>query len=117
VGGNRFRLKPCALAAASISLAFAHASLWANPTGPQVVSGQVNFQQPSASVLNVTNSPGAIINWQGFSIGAGEVTRFVQQSAASSVLLRLWAMDMPTVNVVAMRVTPMTTHAFAPATR
>ena len=89
MGGNRFRLKPCALVAASISLAFAHASIWANPTGPQVISGQVNFQQPNASVLNVTNSPGAIINWQGFSIGASEVTRFVQQSAASSVLNRV----------------------------
>jgi filamentous hemagglutinin family protein len=82
-------LKPCTLVAASISLLFAHASLWANPTGPQVVNGQVNFQQPNASVLNVANSPGSIINWQGFSIGAGEVTRFIQQSATSSVLNRV----------------------------
>jgi filamentous hemagglutinin family protein len=82
-------LKPCTLVAASISLLFAHASPWANPTGPQVVSGQVNFQQPNASVLNVTNSPGAIVNWQGFSIGASEVTRFIQQSATSSVLNRV----------------------------
>ncbi len=89
MGGDRFRLKPCTLAAASISLLFASPSLWANPTAPQVVSGQVSFQQPNASVLNVTNSPGAIINWQGFSIGASEVTRFVQQSAASSVLNRV----------------------------
>src|SRR5688572_2834912 len=89
VGGKRFRLKPCTLAAAGISLLFASSSPWANPTGPQVVSGQVNFQQPNASVLNVTNSPGAIINWQGFSIGASEVTRFVQQSAASTVLNRV----------------------------
>jgi filamentous hemagglutinin family protein len=82
-------LKPCTLVAASISLLFAHPSLLAGPTGPQVVSGQVSFQQPNASVLNVTNSPGSIINWQGFSIGAGEVTRFIQQSATSSVLNRV----------------------------
>ena len=62
MGGNRFRLKPCALAVAGMSLLFAHSSLWANPTGPQVVNGQVNIQQPNASVLNVTNSSGSIIN-------------------------------------------------------
>src|SRR5262249_46909546 len=43
--------------------------------------------------LNVTNSPGAIINWQGFSIGAGETTRFIQQNAASSVLNRVVGPD------------------------
>ncbi len=61
----------------------------ANPTGPSVVSGSVSFQHPNASTLSVTNSPGAVINWQGFSIGAGEATRFIQQSSASAVLNRV----------------------------
>jgi filamentous hemagglutinin family protein len=37
----------------------------------------------------VTNSPNSIINWQSFSIGANEITRFTQQSAASAVLNRV----------------------------
>ena len=61
----------------------------ANPTGPSVVSGSVSFQHPNASTLSVTNSPGSVINWQGFSIGAGEATRFIQQSSASAVLNRV----------------------------
>lgn len=65
---------------------------WANPQGAQVVNGQVGFQQ-QGSVLSVTNSPGAIINWQNFSINAGESTRFIQQSAASAVLNRVVGQD------------------------
>jgi molybdate transport system substrate-binding protein len=50
-----------------------------------VVSGQAAFNQ-FGKTLNVTNSPGTIINWQAFSIARDEATRFVQQSAASAVL-------------------------------
>lgn len=64
----------------------------ANPLGPQVVQGQAGFSQNS-NVLSVTNTPGAIINWQSFSIGAGEVTRFIQQNASSSVLNRVVGQD------------------------
>jgi filamentous hemagglutinin family protein len=41
----------------------------------------------------VTNSNGAIINWQQFNIGAGETTHFAQASASSSVLNRVLAND------------------------
>src|SRR6185436_12205904 len=61
---------------------------FANPTGQQVVSGQVSFQQ-AGNLLQITNSPSSIINWQSFSIGAGEITRFIQQSSASAVLNRV----------------------------
>lgn len=60
----------------------------ANPLGPSVANGQVGFAT-TGSTLTVTNTPGAIINWQGFSIAANEVTRFAQQSAASAVLNRV----------------------------
>lgn len=60
----------------------------ANPTGPTVVNGTATFQQ-SGNLLQITNSPSAIINWQAFSIPVGEVTRFNQQSAASAVLNRV----------------------------
>src|SRR5271168_3901245 len=61
---------------------------FANPTGPQIVAGQVSIAG-SGNQLSITNSPGAIINWQSFSIGAGELTRFIQQSSSSSVLNRI----------------------------
>ncbi|HEY8609142.1 MAG TPA: filamentous hemagglutinin N-terminal domain-containing protein [Noviherbaspirillum sp.] len=69
---------------------------WANPQGAQVVAGQASFSQQGA-VLSVTNSPGAIINWQSFSIGAGETTRFIQQNAASAVLNRITGQDPTTI--------------------
>ncbi len=61
----------------------------ANPQGAQVVSGTATFSQPSANVLNVTNSHNAIINWQSFSIGQGQTTNFIQPSSASAVLNRV----------------------------
>ena len=64
----------------------------ANPTAPTVVSGSASFQS-SGNTLTVTNTPGAIINWQSFSIGAGATTRFVQQSAATTVLNRVREQD------------------------
>ena len=85
----RFKLTYLAVVAAFIPLSFDLPGAWANPTGPQVVSGQVGISRPNASTLNVTNSSGAIINWQGFSIGAGEITRFIQPSASSAVLNRV----------------------------
>lgn len=90
---DRFELKRVSVIAASIHLLFAEVPLWANPTGPQVVSGAASFATPDARTLNVTNSPGTVIHWQGFSIGAGEVTRFIQQSSSSAVLNRVVGPD------------------------
>ncbi|MFM7533911.1 MAG: filamentous hemagglutinin N-terminal domain-containing protein, partial [Rubrivivax sp.] len=64
----------------------------ANPTDPSVVVGSARFEQAGHS-LTVTNSPGAVIEWRGFSVGVGEITRFAQQSAASSVLNRVTGQD------------------------
>ena len=60
----------------------------ANPLNPIVANGAATFAT-TGNVLTVTNTPGTIINWQGFSIGANEITRFAQQSAASAVLNRV----------------------------
>ena len=68
-------------------------SVQANPTGPTIVHGSAHFGHPGAGTLNVTTSPNAIINWQGFSIGADEVTRFIQPSASSAVLNRVGGAD------------------------
>src|SRR4051812_8568917 len=60
----------------------------ANPTGPSVASGSASFAAAGSS-LTITNSANAIINWQGFSIGVNEITRFLQSSAGSAVLNRV----------------------------
>jgi filamentous hemagglutinin family protein len=64
----------------------------ANPAGQQVVNGQATFTNQNG-VLSIVNTPGAIINWQSFSIDAGETTRFLQQSASSAVLNRILGQD------------------------
>jgi filamentous hemagglutinin family protein len=78
--------------ATAVACVIAAGQALANGTDPTVVAGQASFSA-SGSSLNVTNNPGAIINWQGFSIGAGESTRFIQQSATSSVLNRVIGPD------------------------
>jgi filamentous hemagglutinin family protein len=60
----------------------------ANPTGGAVVNGSASFAT-NGNTLTVTNTPGTIINWQGFSIGTNETTRFAQQNATSAVLNRV----------------------------
>lgn len=56
----------------------------ANPLGANVVAGAVSFSGAGTSNLTIhQSSKAAIINWQEFSIGAGEVTRFVQPGASS----------------------------------
>ncbi|TAK81845.1 MAG: filamentous hemagglutinin N-terminal domain-containing protein, partial [Betaproteobacteria bacterium] len=76
--------------ALAVSAAFAAyaASTLANPSGGTVVSGGATFQL-NGNTLNITNTPGAIINWQQFSIGKDEITRFIQQNAASGILNRV----------------------------
>ncbi|MBX3660833.1 MAG: filamentous hemagglutinin N-terminal domain-containing protein [Burkholderiales bacterium] len=84
------RLHPKA-AALAVAACFGGAAL-ANPTNPTVVHGTATFQQ-AGNILNITNSPSAIINWGSFSISAGELTRFIQQSASSAVLNRVIGQD------------------------
>jgi filamentous hemagglutinin family protein len=76
------------LAAVAVSSCFAAPAALANPTGANVVRGTAAIHQ-AGNLLQITNSPNAIINWQSFSIGANEITRFVQQSPSSAVLNRV----------------------------
>ena len=61
----------------------------AQPTGGQVVAGTATFSV-GAGALTVTQTSGrAIINWQDFSIAAGELAKFVQPDATSATLNRV----------------------------
>ncbi len=85
----RHRLKPVY---AAVLLAISVQTAQANPLGGNVTSGSASFAT-SGNTLTVTNTPGTIINWQGFSIGSSEVTHFAQQSASSTVLNRVVGND------------------------
>jgi filamentous hemagglutinin family protein len=92
-------LKP-KLLAVSVAACFAlnAAPLRANPTGPTVVHGGVGFNGLGTSALTITNQAGgnAIINWNGFSIGINELTRF-QQFANLAVLNRVTGSDISSI--------------------
>lgn len=78
-----------AIAAASAILLTGGAAR-ANPDGATVVQGEATVSAPGPAELVVDQrSDQAIINWQAFSIGAGEVTRFLQPSAAAVALNRV----------------------------
>ena len=86
-------MSPCKrLVTALLLLAFG-CTAQANPSGATVANGTVSFSQPNASTLNITNTPGAIVNWQQFGIAQGELTRFIQQSASSAILNRVTGQD------------------------
>ncbi len=61
---------------------------FALPAGADVVAGQAQIQN-SLNKLTVENSRNAIVNWQSFSIAAGETTHFLQPDATSAVLNRV----------------------------
>ncbi|AOF82424.1 hypothetical protein BSY238_2488 [Methyloversatilis sp. RAC08] len=85
-GARALRRVVAAMAAALPGLAIA------NPTGHQVIHGNVGVQV-QGSTLNITASDKAIINWQQFSIQPGETTRFIQPSSTASVLNRVVGQD------------------------
>lgn len=61
----------------------------ANPTGGVVVNGNVTFSG-GAGTLNIHQGSNlAIIDWQDFSIGVGELTQFYQPGAGSVALNRV----------------------------
>jgi filamentous hemagglutinin family protein len=66
----------------------------AAPTGAEVVAGVAKVTKASAtSTLINQATQKAIINWQSFSIGSGELVRFVQPNASSVALNRVIGSD------------------------
>jgi filamentous hemagglutinin family protein len=68
------------------------ASAQALPTGLTVVHGQASVAT-AGDRMTVTNSSGAILNWQSFSIGARQGVHFQQPDVASKVLNRVVGND------------------------
>jgi filamentous hemagglutinin family protein len=84
-GLGRFRPKLIAVAVASC---FVTSTALANPTGHSVAHGNVTVKEVG-NLLKIHNSPNAVINWRSFSIGANEITRFIQESRNSVVMNRV----------------------------
>lgn len=85
---TQFRRKAVAL---GVAMAIA-SSAYANPTGMSVVAGQATAQS-IGNLMQITNTPGAILNWQQFNIDVGQTTQFIQQNAASQVFNRVTGGD------------------------
>ncbi|MGE5114922.1 MAG: YDG domain-containing protein [Betaproteobacteria bacterium] len=62
------------------------------PSGMSTVAGQASARTVG-NTLTITNSPGTILNWNSFSIGAQNAVRFEQSSASSQVLNRVTGTD------------------------
>jgi filamentous hemagglutinin family protein len=76
--------------AVCLSLLMAIAPARANPQGGVVTAGSASIARTAANRLDIVQTTDkAIVNWQGFSIGAGEITRFQQPSPSSITLNRV----------------------------
>ncbi|HEY1941165.1 MAG TPA: GLUG motif-containing protein [Roseiarcus sp.] len=79
-------------ASTALALMLTAAPAWAQalPTGGSVAAGAASIARPNASTLNVNQSTNqAIINWNTFSVGAGDTVNFNQPGATSSTLNRV----------------------------
>lgn len=93
--GARPNLHPLALALAAAAVLVATPGIAdprALPGGLNVVSGRATAVT-QGSRMTVTNSAGAILNWQSFNIGASNAVRFDQPDASSRVLNRVVGND------------------------
>ena len=72
-------------------------SLFAGLENGAVAHGHATFQ-PMANGIEIHSGNKTIINWENFSIDAGEVARFCQSSSASAVLNRVIGSEKSLIN-------------------
>ncbi len=63
--------------------------LFSNPVGESVVAGSASFDRTGNTLTDLQSTDKLITNWQDFSIGVNELTRFIQPSSSSAVLNRV----------------------------
>jgi len=89
------RLTPVALAWAlclAVPAGMSGASAQGLPSGAATVQGQASITT-QGNRMTVTSTSNAILNWQSFSIGAGQSVRFDQPTSSSQVLNRVLGND------------------------
>jgi filamentous hemagglutinin family protein len=96
----RFALYAAALASVILG-AFSYQAVQAQtavlPQGGNVASGQATINT-RGNQMNITNTPGAVINWNSFNIGSGAGVNFQQQNANSSVMNRVTGGNISTIH-------------------
>jgi filamentous hemagglutinin family protein len=76
------------------SLSLCSGSVWALPTGHELIAGQAAVTMPTASQMNIDQtSQRAAINWQGFSVAANEAVNIQQPNANAALLNRVVGQD------------------------
>src|SRR5258708_31641983 len=84
------------IAAGLVAVGMGHS--FGNPTGGQVAAGSASITTvPGTVTINQAGNI-AIINWQTFSIGAGELTKFVQPCSNSAALNRVLGGGISTID-------------------
>ena len=84
------KIKQLLASVSSLALALAPIAGHANPSGGSVVAGDAVIQQTNPTTVTIQqNSNQAIIDWQDFSIDAGETTIFNQPNSGSVALNRV----------------------------
>jgi len=86
------------LAVAVFTLISWSGTLVANPAGQVVISGGADVTQQGSTLTVHQTTDRAVIQWQDFSIGHGELTQFVQPSATSAVLNRVAGENISTLD-------------------
>jgi filamentous hemagglutinin family protein len=69
-------------------------SVYALPTGNELIAGQATVATPTATQMQIQqNSDRAVINWQGFSVGQNEAVNIQQPNAQAALLNRVVGQD------------------------
>ena len=93
-GANTIAGARLVLKAVTASLVLAFGSLvYASPTDGTVSAGSASITGGPGSTTITQSSQNAVINWQSFSIGAGESVQFVQPNSSSVALNRVIGPD------------------------
>lgn len=100
---SRFSLKPLrasllATAAICAVMALPHPASAQSPTGGNVVAGTAGISQSGLVTSINQSSQKAIINWQGFSVGAQNTVNFNQPSSSSATLNRVIGNESSVIN-------------------
>jgi filamentous hemagglutinin family protein len=88
-GNTRFALKALAV---SLMMTFG-ANVFALPVDGVVTAGGASFSSTASSTTITQTTSNVAINWQSFSIGAGETVQFIQPSSSSVALNRVLGAD------------------------
>ena len=87
------RLRACSFAVAGVLVLLGIRAALANPQGGAVAAGHATIARAGSSVIVTQGSNRAVINWNSFSIAAGQTTRFALPAATAAVLNRVVGAD------------------------